>query len=162
MVEVSAVYTNTGFIGTMCIPFSAVPPKITSNMIDKSSDKVTIDWANSAGSIETFSVLRYILDVRVYVSAGPGKERTESLPDYPLELPETPLQTTVGSLSKIVHSTTVHLTCDVTTVHLTCDVTTVHLTCDVTTVHFTCDVTTVHFTCGMTTVHLTCGMTTVH
>ena len=66
--------------------------------ITDSVSGITIDWSRS-DSVSA-DIVRYIVDVREYSSAGPGKVQMRSITGYPLELPSTTLQHTVKSLSK--------------------------------------------------------------
>ena len=63
-----------------------------------SVSEFTIDWSSSNSA----DIVRYIVDVREYSSAGPGKVQMTSVTDYPLEIPGTVLEHTVKSLSKIL------------------------------------------------------------
>ena len=64
--------------------------------------EITIDWSSSSG-VGGY-IVRYIVNVRVYSSDGPGKVMTSNHTDYPLELPSTNLQHPVQSLSKNLKS----------------------------------------------------------
>ena len=64
-----------------------------------SATQITIDWGDSINATRN-DTLRYIVDVRGYVSGGPGRERTQSISGYPLELPSSRLQYVVRSLSE--------------------------------------------------------------
>ena len=72
-----------------------MPGEIKPTLINKTADKVAISWVSSAAP---FSILGYIVLVERYVEDGPGKETTEKVEGYPLELPGTLLHHTVGSL----------------------------------------------------------------
>ena len=65
-------------------------------MIDVSSE-FTIDWSSS----DSADIVRYIVDVREYSSAGPGKVQMISVTGYPLEIPGTDLEHTVKSLGNV-------------------------------------------------------------
>ena len=52
--------------------------------------------------------MRYIVDVKKYVADGPGTELTESVDNYPQEIPSTQLRHTVGSLSEILNRKTLY------------------------------------------------------
>ena len=68
-------------------------------MLDVDSvSEITIDWSSS----DSADIVRYIVDVREYSSTGPGRVKTTSITGYPLEIPETALDHTVKSLSKIL------------------------------------------------------------
>ena len=56
--------------------------------------EITIDWSRS----DSPDIVRYIVDVRKYSSAGPGKVQMSSITGYPQQIPGTSLQHTVGSL----------------------------------------------------------------
>ena len=76
---------------------STVPGLITPIHVVDSVSEVTIDWSSSHSA----DVVRYIVDVRRYSSAGPGQVRNTSITGYPLEIPGTTLQHTVKSLGNV-------------------------------------------------------------
>ena len=72
-------------------------------MISNINDtEIIIEWSSSSGV--SGYIVRYIVNVRVYSSDGPGKVTISSHNDYPLELPSTNLQHPVQSLSKNLQS----------------------------------------------------------
>ena len=88
---------------------STVPGQITPVRTTDSVSEITIDWSRSDNvSADT---VRYIVDVREFSSAGPGKVQMRSITGYPQELPSTTLQHTVKSLSKTLSYWACLLTC---------------------------------------------------
>ena len=77
----------------------AVPGLITAEISIISDSEITIDWSGSSGV--SGDILRYIVNVRVYSSDGPGKVNTSNHTGYPLELPGTQREFTVNTLGKI-------------------------------------------------------------
>ena len=77
---------------------STVPGQITPVRTTDNVSEIIIDWSRS-DSVSA-DIVRYIVDVREYSSAGTGKVQMSSITGYPLELPSMPLQHTVKSLSK--------------------------------------------------------------
>ena len=59
-----------------------------------SVSEIIIGWSSS----DSPDIVRYIVDVRKYSSAGPGKVRMTSVTGYPQQIPGTSLEYTVGSL----------------------------------------------------------------
>ena len=73
-------------------------PEISGSEVIDGSDpqKATISWSASPG------VLGFILDIRKYVSDGPGKERNESIAGYPKRLSASLTELTVDSLGMVL------------------------------------------------------------
>ena len=59
--------------------------------------QITIKWTKTSEDI-----VRYVVDVRQYLSAGPGKTKNESIIGYPREIPATLTQHAVRSLGELV------------------------------------------------------------
>ena len=76
----------------------AVPSLITAEIPIISDTEITIDWSSSSGV--GGDIVRYIVNVRVYSSDGPGKVTTSSVASYPQQLPGTQRDLTVKSLGK--------------------------------------------------------------
>ena len=106
------IYTCVTLEVTVCTYLhilSTVPGLITPVRTTDSVSGITIDWSRS-DSVSA-DIVRYIVDVREYSSAGPGKVQMRSITGYPLELPSTTLQHTVKSLSKTLSYWACLLTC---------------------------------------------------
>ena len=90
---------------------STVPGLITPVRTTDNVSEITIDWRRS--DRVSADIVRYIVDVREYSFAGPGKVQMSSITGYPLELPSTTLQHTVKSLSKtpLFLSTSISIIC---------------------------------------------------
>ena len=73
---------------------STVPGLITPMVHVDSVSEITIDWSSS----DSADIVRYIVNVREYSSAGPGKVQISSITGYPQQIPGTSLEHTVGSL----------------------------------------------------------------
>ena len=88
---------------------STVPGLITPMLRVDSVSEFTIDWSRS----DSAAIVRYIVDVRKYASAGPGKVQMTSVTGYPQQIPGTDLEHTVKSLSKhfqyIIHNFIYHV-----------------------------------------------------
>ena len=65
----------------------AVPGLITAE-ISISDTEITIDWSSSSG-VGGGDIVRYIVNVRVYTSDGPGKVTIDNVASYPQQLPGT-------------------------------------------------------------------------
>ena len=77
--------------------FSTVPGLTTPMLRVDSVSEFTIDWSRS----DSADIVRYIVEVRKYSSAGPGKVQMTSVTDYPLEIPDSDLEHTVKSLGNV-------------------------------------------------------------
>ena len=83
------VYTSIHILST-------VPEQITPVKQVVTESQITIKWTKTSEDI-----VRYVLDVREYSSAGPGETKNESIISYPREIPATETQYTVTSLSEL-------------------------------------------------------------
>ena len=76
----------------------AVPGLITAEISIISDSEITIDWSGSSGV--GGDILRYIVNVRVYTSDGPGKVTIDNVASYPQQLPGTQRELRVNTLCK--------------------------------------------------------------
>ena len=74
-----------------------VPGLITPAIQAGSDSEVIINW-NKTGANN--NILRYVVDVREYSSAGPGKIKKKRITGYPREIAGTETQHRVNLLSK--------------------------------------------------------------
>ena len=77
-----------------------VPEQITPMINLENDSNIVIDWSGSDSLSEDIIIVRFVVDVREYLSDGPGKTKTQSITGYPREIPSTELNHTVVSLSK--------------------------------------------------------------
>ena len=75
---------------------STVPEQITPVKQMDTDSQITIKWTETSEDI-----VRYVLDVREYSSAGPGKTKNKSITGYPRVIPATETQYIVTSLSEL-------------------------------------------------------------
>ena len=74
-----------------------VPGLITPAIQADSDSEIIINWNKTSANN---NILRYVVDVREYSSAGPGKTKKKSITGYPREIAGTETQHRVNLLSK--------------------------------------------------------------
>ena len=74
----------------------AVPGPVIPFIDIKSDSSIIIQWNTS----DDDAIVRYIVNIRMYVHVEPGKAKTEVVNSYPRKLPAIELNHTVDSLSK--------------------------------------------------------------